>query len=157
MQGTRNTDLRRTLANARSCMEGWPQVLFGFVFGSTARAEARPDSDLDVAVFLDQATAKTSCGDFHVAFLTELLQCLGRNDVDLVILNQAPIVLRHRVLRDGRLVFSRNEARRVAFTVDTLQRYVDTAPLRKIAREYMRRSIQHGTYGRKVEYRTVVR
>ncbi|MDP2871808.1 MAG: nucleotidyltransferase domain-containing protein [Bacillota bacterium] len=138
------------------CIAGRPEVVFAYVFGSTARAEARLDSDVDIAVFLTPEMAQTDLGPFRSMLLTELLACLSRNDVDLVILNQAPAVLRHRVLRDGVLIFSRDETARVGFTVDTLRRYVDTAPLRRLAMEYTRRSVENGTYGRAVPFRTVL-
>lgn len=150
-----NTSLDAILAKVRSCMAGRPEILFGYIFGSVARAEARPDSDVDVAVFLDQETTGVETSTFRSSFLAELLKCLSRNDVDLVILNQAPVVLRHRVLRDGNLVISRDETRRVAFAVDTLRRYVDTASLRRLSEEYTRRSLENGTYGREVPYKAV--
>jgi hypothetical protein len=156
MERRPRNDLDEILAQVHPCLAAKPQVLFSYVFGSAARGEARPDSDVDIAVYLDTETVQADAGSFRTSLLTELLMCLHRNDVDLVILNQAPVVLQHRVLRDGVLILSRDEPGRVAFTVDTLRRYVDTAPLRRLAMEYTRRSIEQGTYGRAIPFRTVL-
>ena len=45
--------------------------------------------------------------------------------IDLVILNDAPALLRHRVLRDGRVLFQRGPEGRVRFAVQTIRDYQD--------------------------------
>jgi predicted nucleotidyltransferase len=143
------------LSRVRPLMAERGDVAFAYVFGSVARGDARVDSDVDFAVYLDEDSPRADRGCVRSALLTKLLACLGRNDVDLVILNDAPVVLKHRVLRDGILVLSRDEAKRVDFTADTLRRYVDTAPLRRLVHDYTRRSVANGTFGREVRYKIV--
>jgi hypothetical protein len=46
----------------------------------------------------------------------------------VVILNDAPPLLAHRVLSQGRLVFGRSRAARVRFQVRTAARYLDLVP-----------------------------
>ena len=88
----------------RPCLIARPEIVFAYVFGSTARAEARPDSDVDIAVFLDDSIPAPDHTRYRAVLATELLQCLSRNDVDLVVLNQSPVLLTHRVVRDGEVV-----------------------------------------------------
>lgn len=157
MAAAARSQAEEILSKVRPCLAGRPEIAFGYLFGSLARGEARPASDVDVAVFLDPPPSPESeSGMYRATLLTELIGALGRNDVDLVILNQAPVVLRHRAIRDDLVICSRDERRRVAFVVDTVRRYVDTEPLRRLAREYLRRSIENGTYGREVKYKTAI-
>lgn len=142
---------------ARQLLERRPEVLFGYVFGSSARGDTHAHSDVDIAVFIDVDLVGADSGTYRAELLTELSCALRRNDVDLVILNYSPVVLQQRVLRDGAMITSKDERIRVAFTTDTLRKYVDTAPLRRLALEHTQRSIRDGTFGREVSVRGIHR
>jgi hypothetical protein len=49
--------------------------------------------------------------------------------VDVIVLNDAPIDLRSRVLRDGRLLLDRDRSARIAFEVRTRNEAFDFAPI----------------------------
>lgn len=46
---------------------------------------------------------------YKAEVLSDLIKLLKTNNVDLVILNEADILLRHRVLYFGKLIYSKNE------------------------------------------------
>lgn len=52
-----------------------------------------------------------------------LMGILRIKDVDVVLLNQAPLALRYRVLRDGVLLYCRDPNIRVEFTAHTVSAY----------------------------------
>ena len=56
------------------------------------------------------------------------MSALGSNDVDVVILNHAPPVLYHRVLRDGRRILARDPLATAAREGYALSRYCDYVP-----------------------------
>jgi hypothetical protein len=60
----------------------------------------------------------------------ELERTLGRR-ADLVALNDAPVDLRSRVLRDGRLVFEADRAARIQFEVRTRNEAFDLEPIQR--------------------------
>lgn len=112
------------------------EILEAYLFGSVARGEATAHSDLDIAVYVDREQA-ISHGPFgwDAELLTDLMSGLGRNDVDLVVLNDAPPVLYHRVLRDGVRLLSRDQAATTTREGRALSRYCDYVPqLAKIER-----------------------
>ncbi len=109
-----------------------PEILEAYLFGSSARGEAQPHSDLDVAVYLASRPASSPFG--YAAELTaELMAALGFDRVEVVILNDAPPLLYHRVLRDGIRLFARDLAATPTREGRALSRYCDYAvQLRKI-------------------------
>lgn len=56
---------------------------------------------------------------------------LHTNEVDGLILNQAPPALRYAVLRDGILIFCRDQQARIEFRVRTINDYLDFKPMLK--------------------------
>jgi len=103
------------------------RVACAYLFGSVARGEAGPGSDVDVAVLLGAPPPATLQG---AGFRLEgdLERALGR-PVDLVVLNRAPVDLVHRVLHDGVLVFEADRSARVRFEVRARNQYFDLRPI----------------------------
>ena len=106
-----------------------PEVLLGVLFGSYARGQGRSDSDIDCAVLLADNVPADCYFDFRLRVMDGLARSIGRDDVDLAILNEAPLALAFRVLRDGKLLFCRDHAAYVRYRVRTLNLYFDFAPL----------------------------
>jgi predicted nucleotidyltransferase len=107
----------------RKVLAGDQRVDCAWLFGSVARGEAGPLSDVDVAVLLDAAVPPERRMDIAASLVEELECRCGR--VDLVLLEEASPALRHRVFRDGLLLFERDARRRVAFETRAIQEYLD--------------------------------
>lgn len=105
-----------------------------YLFGSVARGDAGPNSDVDVGIlFAAEPRAKLGAPQFAIEAALERL--LGR-PVQVVALNRASADLVHRVLRDGRLVLDRDRAARIRFEVRSRNEYFDLAPIRRLYRRY---------------------
>lgn len=124
------------------------EVLEAYLFGSTARGEGRASSDIDVAVYLDEQAAAPSSFGIAADIATDLIAALGRNDVDVVILNQAPPLLYHRVLRDGVRLLSRDLAKTTAREGRALSRYLDFKPQLEKMAILQRARLDEGRFGR---------
>lgn len=98
-----------------------------YLFGSVARGSDRSESDIDVAVLLDHTPLPHLSG-LRFTLEGDLERAVGRR-VDLVILNDAPVDLRARVLRDGELLLDRAPSARIAFEVRTRNEAFDLAPI----------------------------
>src|SRR3970282_388461 len=105
-----------------------PAAIAVYLFGSTARGDAGPASDVDVAVLFDEPPPATLMGP-GLSLAGRLEQQLGR-PVDLIILNAASADLVHRVLRDGDLLVDRDPSRRIRFEVARRNEYFDLQPIR---------------------------
>jgi hypothetical protein len=112
-------------------------VLLAYVFGSQARGEAGPLSDVDVAVLFAPNLNKTDRFRRVIAVANELSVILQRDDVQVIDLNDASPLLRHRVYYDGQALFCPDDAVRVRFETTALRDYVDTAPLRRLKEKFL--------------------
>jgi predicted nucleotidyltransferase len=82
-------------------------VVSAYLFGSHAAGRAHRESDIDVAVLLDERVQPTPRDrlEVRVRLGSELIARLDHNDIDLVILNEAPPLFARHVVLDGRPVF----------------------------------------------------
>jgi len=106
----------------REVLRADPRVAFALVFGSVARGEATPHSDLDVAIGLTR-TANFDAND--VGALVAALERAAQCDVDLVIVNEAPSPITYRIFRDGRLIFEADRKTRVELQTLAILEYLD--------------------------------
>lgn len=115
-----------------------------YLFGSHARGTASALSDVDVAVLLAERWAP----ERHLELLDAGADVVGSARADVVVLNDAPVALAYRVLRDGRPLFVNDERARVQHWVHTVDRYLDMAPLWGRLAEGLRHRLEEGRFGR---------
>lgn len=125
-------DLRERLRRLPPLLEA-RRCALAYVFGSLGREDARedrPPGDVDLAVLRENAPVHE--------LRSELWDALGTQRLDLVDLGRASPVLRFHVIRDGRLLYARDDETLNRFELRTLHLYRDTAPLRRRQRETLR-------------------
>jgi len=105
-----------------------PEILEAYLFGSHARGEAQAHSDIDIAVFIDEAEVEPGPFGYRSELTSALMSGLGTNAVDVVVLNRAPPLLYHRVLRDGSRLFSRDLRATTVREGRALSRHCDFVP-----------------------------
>ena len=115
------------------------EIRAAYLFGSATTKHFRPDSDIDVAVLLAQPPSPSRTTAYRLGLVADLGAALHRPDVDVVILNDAPPLLAHRVLSKGRLVFERSKSARVRFQVRTAARYADLVPMFETQIQYLKK------------------
>lgn len=136
------------LARLRGLLEPRPEILEAYLFGSTARGMAQAHSDIDVAVFLADPRPPASAFGYVGDLTAALMSGLGSNRVDVVVLNEAPPLLYHQVLRDGVRLFARDLPATTTREGRALSRYCDFVPqLAKIEAAHRAR-IEAGRFGR---------
>lgn len=125
-----------------------PEILEAYLFGSCGRGETAAHSDVDVAVYVDRSAVHDGAFGYDAELSAELMAALGTSRVDVIVLNKAPPLIYHRVLRDGVRIHSRNLAATTTREGRALSRYCDYVPqLRKI-RAGLERRFERGEVGR---------
>jgi predicted nucleotidyltransferase len=107
-----------------------PSVLFAYLFGSYGKGTAGPLSDVDIALYLDESEKRTNFTDERLNLLDLANRVLRTDEVDLIILNEAPLSLKFQVLKTGQLLFSKDQTTRVHFETSVFDQYMDHEPLR---------------------------
>lgn len=92
---------------------------------------------MDVGVLLDPLRHRDSMDrlNFRVRLIGELIQALGENEVDVVILNDVPPTLGAKVIQDGIRVYAADLERVRAFERDTQLRAADLGPFLRRKRQ----------------------
>ncbi|HZD23397.1 MAG TPA: nucleotidyltransferase domain-containing protein [Acidimicrobiia bacterium] len=138
-------EILRTLRDsAASVFDGEP-VAFAYLFGSQTRGTARPDSDVDVAVYLEDGNEEDPL-DISFRLAGELERTSGVGAIEaVVVLNTAPLPLAGRVISDGRLIYTRDEPRRVRYESLIFRQFTDFDRMARILDEEMIQSHARGT------------
>jgi predicted nucleotidyltransferase len=98
------------------------RIAYALLFGSAARGDTTPFSDVDVAIGLRNGVTF----DAHdIGGLISDLEEAVKRDVDVVILNEAPPGLAYRVFRDGRLLVEKDRRARVDRQARAILDYLD--------------------------------
>jgi len=126
------------------CASRRREIQAAYVFGSVAAGRARVDSDVDLAVLVDRRVRPAQMLKYRLKLMGDLGSALGRSDVEVVILNEAPPLLAHRILSQGKLVFERSASARVEFQVRTASRYSDLVPMFETHIRYLKKSVREG-------------
>ena len=81
-------------------------------------------------------------GDLYESYRELFLavrEALGTERFDLLLLNGAPLPLKFEVVSRGRLIYCRDEDELNEFEMDVIRKYQDTAYLRAVQDEYLRK------------------
>lgn len=112
-----------------------PEVDWVILFGSRASGQARPDSDWDFAFMLDMEQWRQKERFSWLAWeedrIAEASHVVGAANIDIVILNEAPLPLRFYAYRDGVILWERNPEQRIDDQVYVSCRFQDSQHLYK--------------------------
>jgi predicted nucleotidyltransferase len=129
--------IEKYLDSAKTYLAQQPDLVASYLFGSQATGRAGFLSDVDVAVLLRGEVSPEKYGDIKLNLIQNLSHLFGREDIDVVILNDASPLLRHRVLSSKKLLSNAEDRLRVRFEAESILDYLDTQPLRKTASVYL--------------------
>lgn len=112
-----------------------------YLFGSHAEGRAHRESDVDIGILLqwERHPIRSDRFDMRIQLGSELIAVLHHNEVDVVILNDAPPILGRKIIQDGIRVFLGDPSADHAYVRDIQIRAADLEPwlrrLRKLRLE----------------------
>jgi uncharacterized protein len=117
-------DRERIIDEIGRCLSGVEDLLLGYVYGSFLTRSDFHDIDIGLLISGERTPYELFKYAMKIAFDVE--RCITpRYDVDLRIINTAPVEFQYEVVKTGRVVFARDESLRVAFEADVLAEYLD--------------------------------
>ena len=124
-------------------------VVAAMLIGSQAGGNPGPLSDVDIGIWHDPGLDARGRFDLQLDLAGEITSLLGTDEVDLVLLNNAPPLMRHRAIREGKRLVERDHDERVRLETRAILDYLDTAPLRVELGRGVRRRMKEGRFGRR--------
>lgn len=136
-------DVKSLLRDAFGQFVSTRAIVAAYLYGSHARGQAGPGSDIDVAVLLESGREAAPMEPLRLG--NELEDKTGLKNIDVRLLNDAPLSTRGRILSEGQLVYSGDDAARVDFEVATRSLYFDFLPhLNYIRQAFIKRTAEKG-------------
>ncbi|MGE5238671.1 MAG: type VII toxin-antitoxin system MntA family adenylyltransferase antitoxin [Chloroflexota bacterium] len=119
-----------------------------YLFGSLVAGRQHEESDLDLAVLVDERKLKQVNYEALKRAYYAASAGFSLRIVDIVVLNVAPPYLKHQVLKTGKVLFDRNRRLRVRFTERAIMDYLDFKPVEEICLRSVARRFRGKTVGR---------
>jgi predicted nucleotidyltransferase len=125
------------------------RVLALFLFGSQARGQAGPLSDVDLAVLLSEQVNPVDHFDVRLELMAEVSSSgvVKDDHFDLVIMNEATPALALNIYYEGTKLFVKDEQAVLAFLERSLDLYLDFEPYAKAYDRRLRERIRKGSFG----------
>jgi predicted nucleotidyltransferase len=122
------TNIEALLPRAIDYLEKMEDVEFGYFFGSTGKGKRLPLSDIDIAIYLKDLSL---IHKRKLEILGVLMSLLETDEIDLVILNEAPLTLKMKILESKTVVVDHSPTLRHRFESLVMREYFDFSVVEK--------------------------
>ena len=96
-----------------------------YSFGSLATGDLKPLSDLDFGILVSSKLGKQKRFDKHLDLIGKFNEVLRTDEVDLVMMNDAPLRFSHNIIKSGKLLYCSNKTELSDFIEKTIKLYLD--------------------------------
>jgi predicted nucleotidyltransferase len=144
---TRKRKPRVDVAGLADFFAQQPDVVVAYLFGSVAKGTARAQSDVDVAVLLDERLEPRQQSERYLALLGGEVDRFADRPLDVRLLNGTTPLFCSQVVKHGQVIYERTRAERIAFEVSTMANYADTKPMRDFFAHDLYQRIREGKLG----------
>jgi len=115
-------DILSRIPNVKRVLLDDENIIFAYLFGGLARGALKPLSDVDIAVYVKDTD---NLPEYKLKLFDELTEKLGTNEMDLIILNTASVILSGRILQNKQPLADKNPSLRHAYESLTLRKFFD--------------------------------
>jgi predicted nucleotidyltransferase len=106
---------------------------FALLFGSITNDNFNIESDIDIAIYFN---SEFNTKEKKAGIRSEIFNSFDR-DIDLIILNDADIIVTMQVLANGDIIINENNSNFILFKVKKISEYLDFKISRKIIEDNM--------------------
>jgi predicted nucleotidyltransferase len=119
-------------------------VKLAYIFGSQAKGKSVSNSDFDIAV-LFKKNPSDPLALREITYISSELNKFFPTELDIVSLNDAPLLLKYEVVAHGRVLYCEKEAERINFEVSVIKEYIDEEPIRNLYNQALYKRISQRT------------
>ncbi|MBC7320481.1 nucleotidyltransferase domain-containing protein [bacterium] len=116
------SNIEELILKAKDILEKHNSIIFAYLFGGLAKGRISPISDIDIAVYLRETE---NLLEVKLEILSLLSEVLNTDEIDLVILNTAPLPLKARIIQNKKVLVDKDPSLRYSFESLTLREYFD--------------------------------
>ena len=127
--------IRELRSQLTGCLESRSEVIAVYLYGSHAEGRANALSDMDIGVLARDGLARERLWEIEDALAADLGRALRTDNLDLIVLNLAPLRIQYEVITRGEVLYSADDGARADFESYSLRRYWD---FKKYLEEYDR-------------------
>ncbi len=119
-----SADREEIISQLRRCLTGTEDVLFGYLYGSFLHHDKF--HDIDIGLYISGEREPYELYKYTMSIASKLEQCITpRYEIDLRILNAAPVEFQYEVVKTGHILIARDEDACIAFEADVIAKYLD--------------------------------
>ena len=150
------TEMNSLLSVLADCLQeqlsGYP-VAVAYLYGSAASGQMTPLSDVDVALVLaEEAKLSTDRLRFELAMADALSEACGLSEIDVRVINDAPLTVKGEIVTNGVLLYSGDDAARMKFETSVRSEYFDFLPVaRAMRRAFFKDIAERGIHGQRAK------
>jgi predicted nucleotidyltransferase len=100
-------------------------VMAFYSFGSLVQEDLKPLSDFDFGVLLSNELDRTQMFDKHLELIGVFTDTFRTDEIDLVLLNDAPMRFSYNIIKSGKLMHCRDSTELTEFIEKTVKLYLD--------------------------------
>ncbi|MCM8804996.1 MAG: nucleotidyltransferase domain-containing protein [Candidatus Omnitrophica bacterium] len=120
------------------------EIVFAYILGSYGRNYIGPLSDFDIGIYIEENKEIFEKKIYLNFIITDILKT---DEVDIIILNTVSPFFLHHSLKNAKLLFSKDERKRIFFLVKNLKEYFDMVYYYERFKESLLKRIREGKYG----------
>lgn len=116
------------LPKAVDYLRNRPDIDFAYLFGSFGKGKRLPLSDVDIGIYLKEPV---DVQEKKMEILGVLMDLLKTDEIDLVILNRAPLTLQMKILESKKVIVDNTPFLRHRYESLTMREYFDFSVVQK--------------------------
>lgn len=106
----------------KKIIEAEDNIIFAYLFGSMAAGRQTNLSDVDIAIYLRNTEG---IAQYKLEIFNKITNAIGTDELDLIILNTAPIFITGRILQNKQILIDKDPSLRYKFESLILREYFD--------------------------------
>ncbi|RKD32295.1 type VII toxin-antitoxin system MntA family adenylyltransferase antitoxin [Thermohalobacter berrensis] len=129
----------KSLEKIKRVFSDFDDVKAVYLFGSYADNKENRFSDIDLGILLKDKYDKK----IKLDILSEMAE-IGFCKVDLVILNEAPILMKYEIVKHNKLIYKKDNFDSNSYFSSVIRRYLDFNPFLEVQNKYFKERLLNG-------------